>query len=66
MPRDTRAVALPTPAKAETGGFENVANVAMTTPCVTQEGIFAAMLAELDTRIDDIIARTDRLLAHYG
>jgi hypothetical protein len=30
-----------------------------------QQEIFAAMLAEMDSRIDEIAARTDRLLAQY-
>jgi hypothetical protein len=32
----------------------------------TEANLFAAMLAELDSRIDDITARTDRLLAQHG
>jgi hypothetical protein len=30
-----------------------------------QSEIFAAMLADMDSRIDEIAARTDRLLAQY-
>jgi hypothetical protein len=30
-----------------------------------QQEIFAAMLADMDSRIDEIAARTDRLLAQY-
>jgi hypothetical protein len=30
-----------------------------------QQEIFAAMLADMDSRIDEIVARTDRLLAQY-
>jgi len=30
-----------------------------------QQGIFAALLADMDSRIDEIAARTDRLLAQY-
>ncbi len=32
----------------------------------TQDELLAAMLAELDSRIEDITARTDRIAARYG
>jgi hypothetical protein len=31
-----------------------------------QSDMFSAMLAEMDSRIDEIVARTDRLLAQHG